>query len=505
VACTDDSCDETGDVVLNTPNDAQCDNGAFCDGVETCDLVNDCQAGTPPVIDDGVACTDDSCDETGDVVLNTPNDAQCDNGDTPNDTLCDNGEFCDGVETCDLVNDCQAGTPPVIDDGVGCTDDSCDETGDVVLNTPNDAQCDNGEFCDGVETCDLVNDCQAGTPPVIDDGVGCTDDSCDETGDVVVNTPNDTLCDNGEFCDGVETCDLVNDCQAGIAPDCNDNLSCTIDTCNEANDECMNIPENPEEEICDNLDNDCDGLTDEDLIRQTTCGVGECAENTGIETCTSGVWGDDTCDPFDGAADETCDDLDNDCNGIINDGVSYSFVDVPPDHWAEEYISAIACSGISTGYSDNTYRPQEMINRAQMAVFIIRTLEGDPPDGYCGNTYPFTDVSYNHWACGHIKRLEELAISLGFADGSYKPSSLVDRAQMAVYVVRALEGDPADDYCGGADPFTDVASSHWACAHIKRLSELGISGGYLDGTYRPTSVVNRAQMAVFVARAFLGL
>jgi hypothetical protein len=69
-----------GDLVVNTPNDGNCANGAFCDGDETCDALLDCQAGTPVSVDDGVTCTDDSCDEVADVVVNTPNDGNCATG-----------------------------------------------------------------------------------------------------------------------------------------------------------------------------------------------------------------------------------------------------------------------------------------------------------------------------------------------------------------------------------------------------------------------------------------
>ena len=54
---------------------------------------------------------------------------------------------------------CQAGTPPSTDDGVTCTDDSCDEVNDVVVNLPNDGNCGNGDFCDGAETCDVSTEC----------------------------------------------------------------------------------------------------------------------------------------------------------------------------------------------------------------------------------------------------------------------------------------------------------------------------------------------------------
>ena len=63
----------------------------------------------------------------------------------------------------------QVGTTRDIDDGVGCTDDSCDEAADVVVNAPNDASCDNGQFCDGAETCDPTLDCQEGTAPTVGD------------------------------------------------------------------------------------------------------------------------------------------------------------------------------------------------------------------------------------------------------------------------------------------------------------------------------------------------
>ncbi|MFC1844375.1 MopE-related protein, partial [Thermodesulfobacteriota bacterium] len=160
-----DGVDNNCNTQVDEGGDTLCDNGFFCDGFETCGASN-CQAGTPPVIDDGVSCTDDSCNETSDSIDHTPN-----NG------LCDNGQFCDGSETCDALLDCQAGIAPIIDDGVSCTDDSCDEATDTIINTANDGNCDNGLFCDGSETCDAVSDCQAGTPPVIDDGVSCTDDS----------------------------------------------------------------------------------------------------------------------------------------------------------------------------------------------------------------------------------------------------------------------------------------------------------------------------------------
>jgi hypothetical protein len=55
------------------------------------------------------------------------------------------------------------------------------------------AECDDGLFCNGVETCS-GGFCAAGVAPEPDDGVECTVDSCDETADAVVNDPDDAAC-----------------------------------------------------------------------------------------------------------------------------------------------------------------------------------------------------------------------------------------------------------------------------------------------------------------------
>ncbi|MBW2229465.1 MAG: hypothetical protein JRH17_03710, partial [Deltaproteobacteria bacterium] len=156
ISCTVDSCDEVLDIIVHTPNDGLCNNGLFCDGSEICDAFLDCQTGPDP-------CSGVACDEAGDV-------CGC-----SGDLECSDGLFCNGPEVCS-AGFCAPGTPPTGDDGVFCTDESCDEASDTILNTPNDANCDNGLFCDGFEICDAVNDCQVGSDP-------CVGQFCDESGD----------------------------------------------------------------------------------------------------------------------------------------------------------------------------------------------------------------------------------------------------------------------------------------------------------------------------------
>jgi hypothetical protein len=50
-----------------------------------------------------------------------------------------------------------------------------------------------------------------------------------------------------------------------------------------------------------------------------------------------------------------------------------SFTDVA-GHWAEAWIEQLAEEGITSGYPDGTYRPNNNVTRAEMAVFLVRTF-----------------------------------------------------------------------------------------------------------------------------------
>lgn len=117
----------------------------------------------------------------------------------------------------------------------------------------------------------------------------------------------------------------------------------------------------------------------------------------------------------------------------------------------------------------------------------------------------FSDISLWHWAMCDIEALAEGGIVQGFPDGAYEPSLPVDRAQMAVYLARALAGSDEAVPPGPGEPsFSDVPADHWAYRHVEYVTEQGLVRGFTDRRYCPESAVDRAQMAVFLARAIAG-
>ncbi|HBV58297.1 MAG TPA: hypothetical protein DEB73_03500, partial [Candidatus Magasanikbacteria bacterium] len=72
-------------------------------------------------------------------------------------------------------------------------------------------------------------------------------------------------------------------------------------------------------ESCNNIDDDCNGQIDEDLTQSTSCGVGACFGNTGFTTCVAGAYVNDTCDSLSGATAESCNGLDDDCDEAVDE------------------------------------------------------------------------------------------------------------------------------------------------------------------------------------------
>lgn len=207
--------------------------------------------------------------------------------------------------------------------------------------------------------------------------------------------------------------------------------------------------------------------------------------------------GDDNC-----PAVPNPDQADRNGNGIGD--ACDTWADVAQGHWALASIDAIYEAGISQGCSLTPLRycPEQPVTRAQMAAFVVRSLrlEGSPiaAGGY------FADVDPAAWYAGVVGRLYEENITTGCSIDPlrYCPSKEVTRAEMAAFLVRALDAENLTAPYRGY--FPDVAAGAWYTPYVETLHELGVVFGHPDGSYRPLAPVSRAEMAVMLDRAFLG-
>ena len=180
-----------------------------------------------------------------------------------------------------------------------------------------------------------------------------------------------------------------------------------------------------------------------------------------------------------------------------------SFTDVPPTHAFYGHIEFFAQAGISSGCAAGQFCPDANVSRRQMAAFLERGTRASnwvPPT----TTTAFTDVLAGSLFAGHIEALRTDGITTGCAPLTYCPEESVTRAQMAVFVLRARCGAAYVPTVPTSQTFADVPTTHTFANFIQKLYSLGITGGCATGPLRycPDAPVSRAQMAVFVERAY---
>ncbi|MCY4368250.1 MAG: fibronectin type III domain-containing protein [bacterium] len=168
----------------------------------------------------------------------------------------------------------------------------------------------------------------------------------------------------------------------------------------------------------------------------------------------------------------------------------------------ERSIDKLADLGISAGCDPELklYCPDEPITRAQMAVFLIRAM-GESAGRRSGSSR-FSDVASDAWYRPYVERLAELEITVGFGDGTFRPDDPVTRAQMAVFLTRAFSGlTPVENPSG---VFDDVASDASYASAVEGVLAARVTAGCgktPGRNYCPGRPVRRDQIASFLVRA----
>lgn len=179
------------------------------------------------------------------------------------------------------------------------------------------------------------------------------------------------------------------------------------------------------------------------------------------------------------------------------------FLDVPGTNPSHDDIEAIFRAGITSGCGNASYCPAASVNRAQMAIFLLKAK--------FGSTYPvppatgiFADVPAASPFAPWIEDLYNRGITSGCGTSPlrYCPSDAITRAQMAVFLLRTDEGSSYQPPPATGTMFADVPASHIFAAWIEELARRGITSGCGGGNYCPNAPARRDQMATFLTRTF---
>jgi hypothetical protein len=188
------------------------------------------------------------------------------------------------------------------------------------------------------------------------------------------------------------------------------------------------------------------------------------------------------------------------------------FGDVPPDHWAFEYIEALYNAGFVAGCSADPrlYCPDGVLNRAESAVFVLHGQHGAIPDPpYPPPAAPtFSDVSGGFWGYGWIESLWFDGFTAGCSTDplQYCPDRQHTRAEGSVFFLRIKNGvayePPAPSLI-----FNDVASDAWYAGWVEAAYDQGLLPACSQSplTFCPEDELDRSWAAYMMVQAKGGL
>jgi hypothetical protein len=116
--------------------------------------------------------------------------------------------------------------------------------------------------------------------------------------------------------------------------------------------------------------------------------------------------------------------------------------------------------------------------------------------------HTFLDVPYNYWTWRWIEAIENAGVTQGCGGANYCPAAPMTRDEMALFLLRAKEGGGYTPPACTTPMFADVPCSSSYAPWINELVRRGVTAGCGGGNYCPGNVVNRDQMAVFLATTF---
>lgn len=166
-------------------------------------------------------------------------------------------------------------------------------------------------------------------------------------------------------------------------------------------------------------------------------------------------------------------------------------------HWSKDIVELLASRMIINGYTDNTFKPDNTISRAEFITMLVKSIEGKQSS----NESIFKDVDKNNWASPYITRAYNNGWISGNSNNQFFPNTKITREQIVSILMRVhnnLAGEIETQNIKFVFEDTNQISNY-ARESMKQAVQLGIIQGY-ENKLNPQGKASRAEAAVFLSR-----
>ncbi|MCP1306934.1 immunoglobulin-like domain-containing protein [Paenibacillus tyrfis] len=165
-------------------------------------------------------------------------------------------------------------------------------------------------------------------------------------------------------------------------------------------------------------------------------------------------------------------------------------------HWAKNEIANWQDLDLSEGYPDGTFRPDASITRAEFVALVNRVFRLKDKA-----SVDFSDVMAGDWHYDEFAKARSAGYVSGYEDGTLRPNVPITRQEAAV-VLQGLFQAKASAQNSAVAKFKDAGTiPSWSKAAIEAVVSQGYMNGYPDGSYMPDRPITRAEAVVTLDRA----
>ena len=176
-----------------------------------------------------------------------------------------------------------------------------------------------------------------------------------------------------------------------------------------------------------------------------------------------------------------------------------AFTDVPDDAWYSEAVDYAVNHGMFSGTGAGTFSPSTPMTRGMIVVVLSNVAKADVSSAKDAS---FSDVQPSDWYAYAIDWAYEQGYVSGTGANTFSPNSVVTRAQIAVILSNYLHSINADlEEDGNSAAFNDItAIPSWALEGVKYMQAIGLMAGDSAGNFNPNKELTRAEAATVFMR-----
>ena len=152
--------------------------------------------------------------------------------------------------------------------------------------------------------------------------------------------------------------------------------------------------------------------------------------------------------------------------------------------------------GYIIGYEDGTVKPNAGITRAEVATIFFRLLTDEARERFWCETNDYSDVADGSWYNNAISTLSNMGILGGYEDGTFRPNASITRAEFAKIAVSFFDWADIE----AVNDFVDVSDSAWYADYVAVAAEIGLIEGYGGNVFRPEAAITRAEACAIINR-----